>query len=115
MTLPQLANEIRDMNLSYLLLAQAMIRSDKTQALPRLGMSQAVAELLAQVAPQQLMRIASRNLMLCAPRFDDELVFGLLTDRHVPSSEVESGAGYLPAGSLDRLDVAGAVRAEALA
>jgi hypothetical protein len=47
-------------------------------------MSEAVAELLAQVAPQQLLRVASRNLMLCVPRFDEEVVWGLLTDRHVP-------------------------------
>jgi flagellar transcriptional activator FlhD len=84
MTLPHLTTEIRDMNLSFLLLAQAMIRSDKAQAPSRLGISKPVAELLAQVSGAQLQRLASRNLMLCTVRADEEMVWGLLADRHAP-------------------------------
>ena len=84
MTLPHLVNEIRDTNLSYLLLAQAMLRSDKAGAPARLGMSPAVADLVAQATPHQLLRVASRNLMLCTLQFDEELVWGLLTEPHVP-------------------------------
>ena len=80
MTNDQLMNEIRDTNLSYLMLAQAMIRQDKTLALFRLGLSEPVADLIAQLSPQQIVRVASRNQMLCTMRFDDELVWGLLTN-----------------------------------
>jgi flagellar transcriptional activator FlhD len=98
MTLPQLTHEIRDMNLSYLLLAQSIIRSDKARAPSRLGMSVAVAELLAQVSPQQLVRVASRSLMLCTLRLNEELVWGLLSDRHVPHDRTDSPVDRRPVG-----------------
>src|SRR5512133_24621 len=100
MSTPQLINEIRDINLSYLQLAQAMIRRDKAGALQRLGMSAAVAELLAQAAPQQLRRVASRNLMLCKPRLDEEVVWDLLTDHHVPDDSCRASAVRLNAATL---------------
>jgi len=78
----QLQNEIRDTNLSYLLLAQAMIRKDKAQALFRLGLSPEVADIINQMSAQQMIKIAGRNQMMCTIRFDDELIWGLLTERH---------------------------------
>jgi len=100
MTTDQLMNEIRDTNLSYLMLAQAMIRQDKTQALFRLGLSEPVADLIGQLSPQQLVRVASRNQMLCTMRFDDELVWGLLTDSHDPRQTGEQTASRLHASVL---------------
>jgi flagellar transcriptional activator FlhD len=80
----QITSEIRDLNLSFLMLAQAMIRKDKAQALYRLGMSDTAAELLLNMSTQQLLRVASRNLMLCTMRFGDDVVWGLLTESHAP-------------------------------
>lgn len=77
-------NDIRDTNLSYLVLAQSMIRADKASALYRLGLSEAVADMIVQMTPQQLVRVAGRSGLLCAFRFDDELIWGLLTDGHAP-------------------------------
>lgn len=96
----QLLNEIRDLNLSYLMLAQSMIRKDKAMALFRLGMSEAVADLLAQLTPQQMVRIASRTQMLCSMRFDDELVWALLTDNHAPQAGQQPNANRLHASLL---------------
>lgn len=96
----QLLNEIRDLNLSYLLLAQSMIRADKPQALFRLGMSEAVADLLAQLSPQQMVRIASRSQMLCAMRFDDELVWALLTDNRAFQTGQQQNADRLHASLI---------------
>lgn len=90
-------NEIRDTNLSYLVLAQAMIRTDRPQALFRLGLSEPVADMIAQMTPQQLVRVASRNGLVCGLRFDDELIWGLLTDSHVPRQ------GQLQESNADRL------------
>ena len=100
MTNDQLMNEIRDTNLSYLMLAQTMIRADKPQALFRLGLSEPVADLIGQLSPQQLVRVASRNLMMCTVRFDDELIWGLLTDSHDPRQGVEQNASRLHASVL---------------
>ena len=81
----QVLNEIRDLNLSYLLLAQSLLRADRAAAVHRLGLSDAVADVVLQLSPQQIVRIATRSQMLCSMRFDDELVWGLLTDSHAPS------------------------------
>jgi flagellar transcriptional activator FlhD len=99
-TSQQLLNEIRDTNLSFLMLAQSMIRLDKPQALFRLGLSEPVADLISQLSPQQLVRVASRNLMLCTMRFDDELVWSLLGDRHAPGQADEQTADRLHASVL---------------
>lgn len=96
----QLSNEIRDINLSYLMLAQAMIRADKAQALFRLGIGEDVADLIASMSSQQLVRAASRNLMLCAMRFEDEMVWSLLTERHAPRQADDSTASRLHASVL---------------
>jgi flagellar transcriptional activator FlhD len=96
----QMMMEIRELNLSFLMLAQAMVRTQKAEALFRLGLSEPVADLLAQMSPQQIVRIASRNLMLCTLRFDDETIWGLLTDRHAPTSGEESTAKRLHASVL---------------
>ncbi|MDO4905152.1 MAG: flagellar transcriptional regulator FlhD [Lautropia sp.] len=72
--------EIRETNLSYLILAQSLIRSDRVQALYRLGLSEEVADLLDQMSPAQLMRMAQGNMLLCRFRFDDEMLWSLLAD-----------------------------------
>ncbi|WP_427911977.1 flagellar transcriptional regulator FlhD [Ramlibacter sp. MMS24-I3-19] len=95
----QLSSEIRELNLSYLMLAQAMIRADKPQAVFRLGLPEDVCDLITGLSTQQLVRAASRNQLLCAMRFPDEMVWGLLTDRHAPSA-LDSTASRLHASVL---------------
>ena len=46
MTSEQILAEIREANLSYLMLAQSLIRNDREQALFRLGVSEETAELI---------------------------------------------------------------------
>ena len=46
MNADQILNEIREANLSYLMLAQSLIRSDREQALYRLGISEESAALI---------------------------------------------------------------------
>lgn len=79
MNADQILTEIREANLSYLMLAQNLIRRDREQALYRLGVSEETAQLIALLTPSQMMKIASGNTLLCRFRMDDELVWGLLT------------------------------------
>jgi len=79
MNADQILTEIREANLSYLMLAQNLIRADREQALYRLGISDETASLLAMLSPAQIMKIASGNTLLCRFRMDDDLVWGLLT------------------------------------
>ena len=76
----QILSEIREANLSYLMLSQSLIRADLEQAMYRLGVSEGSARLISQLSPAQMMRIASGNTLLCRFRMDDELVWGLLTN-----------------------------------
>ncbi len=88
----KLLDEIRDLNLSYLVLAQAMIRQDKAQALYRLGMSEGVADIVLALSTQQLVRVASRNHMMCGFRFDDEVVWSLLGEHGAAAPQASASA-----------------------
>jgi flagellar transcriptional activator FlhD len=79
MTSDQILAEIREANLSYLMLAQSLIRTDREQALFRLGISEDTASLLATLTPAQMMKISGGNTLLCRFRMDDEIVWNLLT------------------------------------
>jgi flagellar transcriptional activator FlhD len=80
MNADQILSEIREANLSYLMLAQNLIRTDREQALFRLGISEESAAMIALLAPSQMMKIASGNTLLCRFRMDDDMVWGLLTN-----------------------------------
>lgn len=80
MTQEQMLAEIREANLSYLMLAQNLIRADRAQALFRLGISEDSADMIAALSPAQLLKIASGNMLMCRFRIDDDVVWGLLTN-----------------------------------
>ena len=76
----QVLAEIREANLTYLMLAQPLIRQDKAEAVFRLGLNEEAADLLVSLSPAQVMKIASRNTLLCSFRVDDNLVWISLTN-----------------------------------
>ena len=80
MNADQILAEIREANLSYLMLAQSLIRTDRDQALYRLGISEESSALIALLSPAQMMKIASGNTLLSRFRMDDDMVWGLLTN-----------------------------------
>ncbi|MGZ8155218.1 MAG: flagellar transcriptional regulator FlhD [Burkholderiales bacterium] len=86
----QLMDQIREANLSYLMLAQAMVRDDRDAAIYRLGVSADVAGILERLTPAQLVRMAASNMLLFRFRFDDRLIVDMLSDY---------GSGKLMAGS----------------
>ncbi|HEU4621405.1 MAG TPA: flagellar transcriptional regulator FlhD [Burkholderiaceae bacterium] len=100
-TQESMLEEIREANLSYLMLAKNMIRADKAQALYRLGISDEIADLLAELTPGQMMRMAASNMMMCRFRFDDDMVWNLLVDHGKKRGEGEAAsAGRLHASIL---------------
>jgi flagellar transcriptional activator FlhD len=84
----QISNDIRDANLSFLMLAQNAIRRDKAQALIGFGIADESAELIARLSPAQMLNIATSPVLLCRMRVDDEMVWGLLTSHTTPRSDV---------------------------
>ena len=69
-------NDIKEVNLSYLMLAQNMVRSDREAAIFRLGISEEIADVLARLTPGQVLKMASSDMLLCNFRFDDTLLLG---------------------------------------
>jgi flagellar transcriptional activator FlhD len=98
MTTEQILAEIREANLSYLMLAQSLIRTDREQALYRLGVSEETAGLIDMLTPAQMMKIAGGNTLLCRFRMDDDLVWNLLTSHG--KAAANDGIGRLHASIL---------------
>lgn len=90
MTNEQMQAEIREANMTYLMLAQNLIRQDKAEALFRLGMSEDAAAMISALSPAQIMRIAASNMLLCRFRVDDDMVWNLLTNH--TASKVDNDA-----------------------
>lgn len=100
MTSEQLLAEIREANLTYLMLAQTLIRQDKAEAVFRLGMNEDSADLLASLSSAQVLKLASRNTLLCSFRMDDSLVWSLLTNHNTPRKVGNEATNALHANIL---------------
>lgn len=71
-------NAITEHNLSYLMLAQRMIRDGEAEAILRLGISQEIARLIVALTPSQLIKISRTNMLLCRFRFEDHVLLASL-------------------------------------
>ncbi len=80
MTTIQLQENIRDINLNYLMLAQQMIKEDRAAAIFRLGISQDMVDMLMNLTPAQVIKMAMSNMLLCRFRFDENLMLNMVTD-----------------------------------
>jgi flagellar transcriptional activator FlhD len=100
MTSEQMLAEIKEANLTYLMLSQGLIRQDKAQALFRLGISEESADLIATLSPSQIMKLASSNMLLCRFRADDDMVWHLLTQRGPSTRKVSESTAHLHANLL---------------
>jgi flagellar transcriptional activator FlhD len=77
MNASQIHSEIKDSNLSYMLLAQQMIKDDKVASIFRLGVSE---DLIAGLTPAQILKMSSSNMMLYRFRFDERLLLNMISD-----------------------------------
>jgi flagellar transcriptional activator FlhD len=86
-------NDIKEVNLAYLMLAQNMIRADREAAVFRLGISEEIADILEALTPGQILKMASSDMLLMSFRFDDSLLLDLLANH-------ERGVGHIHAAIL---------------
>jgi flagellar transcriptional activator FlhD len=77
---------IREINLSYLMLAQRILREDRAIGMFRLGLSAEVADVIVSLTMAQVVKLASSDQMLCAFRFNDHMLLSALTQ---PTKHVE--------------------------
>lgn len=68
------SNEITDLNLTYMLLAQKLLRADRPAAMLRLGISAEMADLLAGMSLADVIKLATSNFVLCAFRLDESSI-----------------------------------------
>jgi len=76
----QIHEEIKETNLSFMLIAQQMIRGDKQNATKELGVSEEMADLVAGLSPAQMLKMSASNMMLCCFRFDERLLLNMIGD-----------------------------------
>ena len=98
MTANDMMAEIRDANLSYLMLAQQMIRADKVTAIFRLGIAGEIADLIEGMSNAQILKLAGGNMMLARFRFDDSAILSMLTNYNKDRVLAQSHAAILMAG-----------------
>jgi flagellar transcriptional activator FlhD len=72
-----------------------MVRSDKETAIFRLGISEEIADILAQLTPGQVLKMANSEMLLCRFRFEDSLLLDLLANH-----ERDRGVGHVHAAIL---------------
>jgi flagellar transcriptional activator FlhD len=70
---------INDLNLAYLMLAQSLIKQDSNAASFRLGLTDSLMEMLKNLSAFQLMKLASTNQLICQLRISSEAVIDCLT------------------------------------
>lgn len=80
MNAKQIHEEIKETNLSFMLLAQQMIRNDKTHAMTNFGVNEEMADLVAGLSPAQLLKMSASNMLLCCFHFDESLLLNMITD-----------------------------------
>ncbi|WP_206950984.1 flagellar transcriptional regulator FlhD [Trinickia acidisoli] len=70
---------IREINLSYLMLAQHMLNEDYAEGLFKLGLSAQLADLVHTLTPAQTIKLAQSEDLVCDFRFDDAAMLTALT------------------------------------
>ena len=63
--------DIQEVNLSYLMLAQRLLRDNFASGMYRLGFDADVAEIVLNLSPAQLVKLASTNTLICGFRLND--------------------------------------------
>ncbi|SOC18494.1 flagellar transcriptional activator FlhD [Alloalcanivorax xenomutans] len=71
MNVDNVLNEIQDLNLTYLLLAQRLLQEDYATAVFRLKIDEPMAEVLLSLSARQLSRLARTNQFLFRLGLDD--------------------------------------------
>ncbi|WP_175652969.1 flagellar transcriptional regulator FlhD [Pseudomonas sp. Marseille-P9899] len=63
--------DIQELNLSYLLLAQNLLRKDREVAIFRLKLSENMADLLSKLSSKQMTQLSRTNQLICRPIFEE--------------------------------------------
>lgn len=98
MTGNDISKEIADLNLTYMLLAQRMLKQDRAAAMFRLGVSQELADMLLGMSLAQIVKLAASNFLLCSFRLDDQPSMAAVVQGDGESSLQQAHMAILMAG-----------------
>ena len=93
----EMLSEIKEVNLSYLLLAQRLLREDKAMGMFRMGIGNQLADVLANLSFAQTVKLAASSQLLCRFRFDDHAVLSSLADKGKTASLTSANSAILMA------------------
>lgn len=96
------SKEIADLNLTYMLLAQKLLREDRSAAMLRLGISPEMADLLIGMSLPEVIKIATSNFVLCAFRLDELPIFRTVMQGTGQSSLQQAHISILLAGAQNQ-------------
>jgi flagellar transcriptional activator FlhD len=97
MEIEHMMDEIQEINLRYMMLAQRMLREDKAAASYRLGLGQDVADALEELTPSQILKMAGSGVLLPRFRFDDQLILNMLANYRADRTMSNTHAAILMA------------------
>jgi len=72
-------SDIQEVNLSYLMLAQRLLRENYAASMFRLGFSSDVAAIILKLSPAQLVKLAGSSSLICGFRLNDYSLLSTLT------------------------------------
>lgn len=90
--------EIKELNIAFLMLAQQMLRNDRETAMFRLGISEDVANLVMELSGPRLVRMATSQMCLPAFRFNDAQLLSLMSGEGKDPVTATLHAAILAAG-----------------
>ena len=94
----EMLSEIKEVNLSYLLLAQRLLREDRAMGMFRMGITGELADVLTNLSFAQTIKLAASNQLLCRFRFDDHTLLSSLADKGKAAELGHVHAAILMAG-----------------
>lgn len=70
--------DIQEVNLTYLMLAQRLLRENFVAGMFRLGFCEDVATTVLQLSPAQIVKLANSGLLICGFRLNDYALLSAL-------------------------------------
>lgn len=93
----EILDNIREANLSYLMVAQHLLQQNFARGMFRLGLDEDAARIIAKLSPSQTVKIASTNNLICAFRLNDASLLQALRldDRDLPPARAAANLHHL--------------------
>lgn len=83
----EMIDSIRELNLSYLMIAQQLLNKSLSRGMFTLGLSEEAAQTLLLLRPTQIVKLANNANLLCAFRLSDaELLSALRLDQEATAA-----------------------------